>query len=132
MSEEAKAITCPVCQNTCSSQAAACPKCGHPINQTPAVVRVETEEPKPEQTDAGMVLRGIMWVLFAISGIYALGAIAIHNNKPLPVHCILRPNCGYDNADEISAANFAMAYHVAPFIIMLIVLAIAYSAKGKR
>lgn len=58
---EAKAVSCPVCENICSSQAAACPKCGHPINQTPTVVRVEAEEPKPEQTDTGSVLRGVLW-----------------------------------------------------------------------
>jgi Na+/proline symporter len=95
------------------------------------VVRVEKEEPKPEQADAGSVLRGILWVLFVISGIYALGAISIQNNKPYPVgDCLILACKG--NADEISAANFAIAYHIAPFIIMLIVLAIAYSAKGKR
>ncbi len=36
-------ISCPVCQNLCSSQAISCPKCGHPFNQ-----KEQRSESKPE------------------------------------------------------------------------------------
>lgn len=35
-------ISCPVCENICSSQASSCPKCGHPLKQ-----EVATKEPAP-------------------------------------------------------------------------------------
>lgn len=125
----ASSISCPVCENLCSTEAAACPKCGHPINPTPPVVSVEKEEPKPEQADAGSVLRGVLWVLFVISLLYALGAIGIYRDMPYSVRGIFGT---WSNDAQINEAYFAIGYHVAPLIIMVIVLALAYSAKGRR
>ncbi len=40
-------ISCPVCQNLCSTLAVACPKCGHPFNQ-----KEHRSENKPEFSNA--------------------------------------------------------------------------------
>lgn len=117
-----KAITCPVCENLCSSQAAACPKCGHPIARFASVEKVErpigTTENEP---NTGLV---VLWILVVVSGLYALLAIPIGRNKPYSAGGL------WDR--EIADANFAILYHVAPFVIMIILLAIVYAIRGKR
>lgn len=117
-------INCPICGNLCSSQAAACPKCGHPINQTNQKTESEIVNNPSQKPSIGSGLRAVLWIFFAFSLLYALGAIRIYNDMPLPL-------IGYAN-ESYHAAQFAIAYHIAPLIIMIIILAITYSAKERQ
>ncbi len=83
----------------------------------------------PRPLTTGSVLRIVLWIFFAISLFYALEAIAIYRNEPIPIRGVFGD---WDNYDRVNEANFAIAYHVAPLIIMIIVLAIVYSSKERR
>src|SRR5688572_16507906 len=76
----ATSINCPICENLCSSEAASCPKCGHPINKMPTGEKTTEKwirplDDKPQPRSMGSVLRGMLWVLFVISCIYGITAI---------------------------------------------------------
>lgn len=117
-------INCPICENLCSTQAVACPKCGHPISKIDqnAVEDTNANQNPPTQT-TGSTLRGILWVFFVLSLFYATGAVRIWTSMPLPVY-------GY-NDSQLLEDKIAIAFHLAPLIIMVIVLAIVYSAKER-
>ena len=120
-----EALACPVCSNLCSSQAAACPKCGHPISATQAIEFSESSNRNSEMETKPVGLgEGILWLILFASGLYALFAIPIQVGKPYDVG-------GYSSR-EIAEANFAIFYHVVPFIIMGMLLAVVYALRGKR
>ena len=78
---EAKAITCPICENICSSQAATCPKCGHPIRPD----TVENKKTAPAESgyrkDSSRTALRILWALFIISVLFGFTAIGVYNNS---------------------------------------------------
>ncbi|HEY0428427.1 MAG TPA: hypothetical protein VGC76_11655 [Pyrinomonadaceae bacterium] len=117
-------LSCPVCNNLCSTQAASCPKCGHPINKiNQAVENITPSQAPPSPSTTGSALRVVLWIFFAISLLYAFGIIGILNEMPYS-------DGGY--ADTVILKNkIAIAYHIAPLILMIIVLAITYSAKER-
>lgn len=114
-------ISCPVCSNLCSSQAISCPKCGHPINKTDIIKK---SDKNPDVSTIGDILITVLWLFFVISFIYALGAISILSNMPLSAG-------GFSDA-QISSDKVDIFFHIAPLVVMIIILAITYSAKGRR
>lgn len=117
-------IYCPVCENLCSAQAVACPKCGHPINKIKQSVQTENKNSTQPSSSTGRVLRGVLWVFFAISIISALRAIRIWIDMPR--------SAGTYSDSIIFSSKIAIAYHIAPLIVIIIVLAIVYSAKERK
>ncbi|CAN5418571.1 hypothetical protein BH10ACI1_BH10ACI1_09590 [soil metagenome] len=118
-----KSLSCPVCNNLCSTQAVACPKCGHPINKNNQATTDENITPSkdsPRPSTTGSTLRFVLWVFFAISLFFAFDAIAIWANMP-------RAD-GYTNMTKYEVD---IAFRLAPLIIMIIVLAVIYSAKER-
>lgn len=117
--------SCPVCQNLCSTQAVACPKCGHPISQINQNVEVEKNNLKQNspRPAIGRGSHNLLWIFFAFSLLYALVAVRIWSDMPYALS-------GYANS-TYHEAQFAIAYHVAPLIIMIIILAIVYSGKER-
>ena len=118
-------IDCPECKNECSNQAVFCVKCGHPFVQVKTNVKeTHNSENIPPEIAIGSVLRGILWLFFAISVLYSFGVISIVNDMPRPVY-------GY-NDSRILSDKIAIGYHIAPVILMIIILAITYSARGRK
>lgn len=123
----ANSISCPVCGNLCSTQAASCPKCGHPISQTDQNVAVETNklnQTLPSSPSTGGILRTVLWVFFAISVYMALAGINDYKNSLYPV--------GANAAVTDFQNKFYLVVHQIPVIIMIIVLAAVYSSKERR
>ena len=120
-------INCPVCGNLCSTQAISCPKCGHPIskvNQINGEENNKSNQNLSHSSSTGSILRNILWVFFAISVFIALSAIGTYRNQLYPV--------GADAAIRDFENKFAIVIRLIPLIIMIIVLAITYSAKERK
>ena len=69
-------IYCPECENACSEAAGACPKCGHPLQQTndvqyaaPLPPAVQTTEQTGKQWKAAIVFGSIIMCVAAFIGI---------------------------------------------------------------
>jgi hypothetical protein len=67
-------ISCPVCQNLCSSLATSCPKCGHPLNNKSEAETSSVHNPQPFLIILRViaVISLIIGVLFGLSLIYGL------------------------------------------------------------
>lgn len=127
MSEDVKAITCPVCKNTCSSQAAACPKCGHPIS--PGAVRNKNTvamESDPRKDPSRTALR-ILWTLFIISLFFGLSAIRTYNN--------MRYELIYDDLATRAARQaeiLGIVIRIAIPAVLGVILVVVYAIRGRR
>ncbi len=106
-------ISCPVCQNLCSSQAFSCPKCGHPIN--PVKPRERFLELK--------AIRTTLWILFIPAAFWALMCLRILADMPYSVP-------GY--ADEVRMAGFvSIFFRLAFFLFISTLLYVSYANKRK-
>ncbi len=123
---EAKAITCPICENICSSKAATCPKCGHPIGER-AVVNKPVEPDGGTRKDSSRTALRILWVLFIISLFAAAVAITTYSNMPYELS-LDGPVTRAERQWKIMSIVLRL---VIPPILGLILL-VVYVLRGKR
>lgn len=62
-------ISCPVCENLCSTQAVSCPKCGHPFNNKETLKNESSTKGKQPFV---IIFKVIAYISLAIGGINGL------------------------------------------------------------
>jgi hypothetical protein len=107
--DQLKAITCPICSNLCSSQAAHCPSCGHPISQKPAPT-VELSSGINAVLSVGSVLGVVIGGLAAFTLVLGLAFRMVGIESETPKYFLLTKGWVLVPLSVVGAVSFLYLY----------------------